>query len=388
MPLTTIPSVLLILAASVLLGEIFQRVGLVKVAAELLAGIILGPSFLGLILVTQQIAGIMSVCLFFIMFSIGFELTTEALRPHIFRGSFLSFASFVVPIIPSFFIANLFNSSSLTENFSVVLSLSVPSISIISVMLLNLGLVRTSIGQLVLSSVTITDVVAFTLLALIGKNVYNALITLTYVIIVILAFSTFDSFVNKNQELFRKTFTGLTSGGVSENLYFATVLIIGLGIASVFQFFGISYILGAFFAGLVFHEGLIGKESFGRISRSLSRLNDAFFIPVYFGFAGAEAVIKRTVSSVLVTLSLSFVVLATSFTATWLLSYFLLKQRRAALVSLILNGRGAVGIIIATLALGSGMISADSYSVAIVGITIISLVVSFLLKSSAKEQKT
>ena len=91
--------ILLVLAVSVFVGEIFAQLRLPPVAGQLLSGIIMGPTVLGVISSNDQLQAISELSLFFIVFLIGFEMNIETLRRHIPHGLLLTVTSFVIPLM-------------------------------------------------------------------------------------------------------------------------------------------------------------------------------------------------------------------------------------------------------------------------------------------------
>lgn len=58
-------NVVIILVAARVLGEIFQRIGLPSLVGELLAGIIIGPSILSLVLPNEGLTVLSELSVFF-----------------------------------------------------------------------------------------------------------------------------------------------------------------------------------------------------------------------------------------------------------------------------------------------------------------------------------
>jgi len=145
----------------------------------------------------------------------------------------------------------------------------------------------------------------------------------------------------------------------------------------------LSYIIGAFFAGLILHEELIGREAFGRLSRTFTRMNEGFFIPVFFGFAGMEAnLFGESYQSIgaLMVIVLASVIPSLLMTYGGVRRVLKFSGDDARDVAVILGGRGAVGIVIATVAMESGIIDMPAYSLAILGTMVISILVPLLIK--------
>jgi len=165
-----------------------------------------------------------------------------------------------------------------------------------------------------------------------------------------------------------------------EEISFAIVLICGLFTAALLEAIGVSYIIGAFLAGLIIHDGLIGRKPFREIANTLARMNRAFFIPLFFGFAGVEANFSLDHLSLLAPLG---ALIAVSIVPAYALTYLVAKRflrdgGSSRQVALVMGGRGAVGIVIASVALGDGLIDNTAYSLVVLGTLIVSLLVPVL----------
>jgi Kef-type K+ transport system membrane component KefB len=89
-----ITDILIVLAVALLLGELFERFRLPSVVGEILSGMIIGPSVLGLVVANDALSAISSIALFFIIFHIGFEMKTQMIKGRIRVASLFSLTSF------------------------------------------------------------------------------------------------------------------------------------------------------------------------------------------------------------------------------------------------------------------------------------------------------
>ena len=284
-----IVQVLIVLAAAVLTGEVFEQFRLPSVAGELLSGIVLGPTVLGLISTNDQIQAVSSLALFFVVFLIGFEMNTDSLRKRLKHGVAVSLSSFILPLIAVFGAMLFLLPFGSEPDLVAALAISVPSISIISVLVMQYRMLETEAGGIILSSVAISDIIAFIVLVGVSTPLINTISVIAYTAIFVVAFVATDLLLNRQPKTFRQ-FLGRAGGLVRrEDMSYAVLILVGLLVAAIFQAIGLSYILGAFFAGLIVKEGLIGRKAFQEVSATFARLNRAFFIPVFFGSAGLEA---------------------------------------------------------------------------------------------------
>jgi Kef-type K+ transport system membrane component KefB len=229
----------------------------------------------------------------------------------------------------------------------------------------------------------ISDIVAFVVLAAISQSVGDTLSLLAFVVVFVAAFAIIDWGLNARVEAFLRILRGSSRVLKRENLSYAVLIIAGLLVSLIFQSVGLSYIIGAFFAGLILHEGLVGREAFGRLIRTFTRMNEGFFIPVFFGFAGMEA---NLFGASYLSIGALLVIILATVAPSLLLTYSGVRRLLKASgddardVAVMLGGRGAVGIVIASVALQNGIIDPSAYSLAILGTVVISVLVPLLIK--------
>ena len=375
--------ILIILTAAIISGEIFEQLNLPGIAGQLLSGLVLGPSLLNIITYNNEISGITSIAIFFIVFLIGIEMNTDVLMMHFKKAFTLSIVSFIIPFVIELFLLIHILNIGVTETSIIALATVIPSISIISILVKKYSLMKRDIGKIIISSVVISDIIGFIILSYFS-NASNGLssVLLPLLLLLILYFG-FDYIINKNKWAFRKFLNIIWMKFRSTHFSYAFLIIFGLLVSMVFNSIGISYIIGAFFAGLIINKGIIGNEYFGNVSRTLNRINDSFFIPIFFGAAGLEAVIAYSNISLMLEI-LIFVFIA--FIIAYILSFKLAKsiidkkeKDRSRKVAGIISGRGAVGIAIAVIALNEGLINQGAYSIIITTSVVVSIIAGILL---------
>jgi len=362
-------------------GELFERFRLPSVVGEILSGILIGPSLLGWVVANDPLRAISSVALFFIIFHIGFEMKTQMLHGRLRAASLFSFTSFIIPLILTTISAMFFFPFGTTENFILSLAIAVPSLSIVSVLIWQYKLLKTTTGQIILASVTISDVLAFIFLASIVRPIESTLAVYSEIAIFIIGFIILDTLLNRKPAVFQN-FLVRSSKFKRQDFAFAFLIVIALLVAAIFQNIGLSFILGAFFAGLIVHDGLIGRKPCDKISQTLSNMNNIFFVPIFFGFAGVEVALagidylSYVGLAVLITLALGMGVLLTYLVSKKILHKVDVVPKQLAGI---LGGRGAIGIVIASVAFGEGFLSDSGFSLVIIATLIIALLIPFLV---------
>ena len=150
-------------AAPFVLG-MFAAVRLPSVVLEIVAGIVIGPSLLGIVKVDQAIEVIVVIGLGFVLFLAGLEIEFEKLRGRVLRLTALGFAvSFVIAVVVGFGLS----AAGLVETpLLVAIILCATSLGVIVPVLKDSGEISSSFGQLIVSAATIADFGAIILLTL------------------------------------------------------------------------------------------------------------------------------------------------------------------------------------------------------------------------------
>ena len=379
-----ITEVLIILALSIVIGEIMESRGFPNVVAAMIVGIILGPAVLNYISPNPVLAGISDISLFFIVLLIGVEVTTELLTKYNKTSTSLSVGSFGIPFLLMIAFSVLIYNLQIKEAIILSLSISIPSISIVSVLLLRYNLLSREGGMRILASVVISDVLAFIILSSLinTSEIYFKLIAITVFIFLLLLL---DRYMRKNGERSKLFFEKLRAKDRGEQLIFAAIIIWGLFVSRIFEELGFTFILGALFSGMIINDVIIGPELIGIIKRTLTRINDSFFIPIFFTIAGLGVVIPPEKYYGLL-LGMVIITVVAGGLPNFLTSRIFLTDLKSTTTMAILGGRGAVGVIIATFALSEGLITNNIYSIAIVGTIMVSLIMPPLI--SKEDRKT
>lgn len=380
---TILYQVLLLLFAAVIAGELFRHMGFPSVAGELLSGIIVGPAVLGLVSSSQELSPLAFVSLFFIIYQLGFDAKTEKLKKYVTKGLTVAMTSFVIPLVIIMIISSMVFSFGTVQNFVLALAVSVPSISVISVLVRETGIQEKESGHLILASIVIVDIVSFIILAAITRTITDTVRIVLFTVVFILAFLAVDYFISLNlggtRRLFRKL-AGIVKG---EEMAYATLILTGLIVSELFQVMGLVYVLGAFFAALIVHEEVIGIKLFEKVSKTMHSMNEAFFAPFFFGYAGSEVVLMGDgLNRILAISGIALLVVAISVALTYYGTSRFLPHNGGSrrTVSFIMSGKGSVGIIIANVALDAGIISYTTNSLVIIATIVGSLAVTIFLR--------
>ncbi|MCI4365217.1 MAG: cation:proton antiporter [Thermoplasmata archaeon] len=360
----------LLLTLAVLVGELCNRIGQVALVGQLMVGVVLGPTllgpFLGISGTSASFSGLLTVATFFILLMAGLAVSPEQIWDTGISSLLLGIAIFLVPFLSGAAVVYvLYPNLSTTTSLFIALTISITALPVLAIMLREFGLMKTRFGTFLLNSSVINELAAVTAFAVLlsittsGDSSFNAVaisvatvaLFLTTVLSIHMALRTlrhvrlWDRLVNR----FRETWRSREAG-------FALLIVMGLGAALYSQFLGLTFVVGAFYSGL-----LVTPESAGaREHRSISFLFEAvtwgFFIPLFFALVGFNTDFRTLFSTPLAVVlfaSLCLFALMSKIAMGALVTRSLRWSRQESLAAgWLLTSRGAVELAMATILLG------------------------------------
>lgn len=137
---------------------------------------------------------------------------------------------------------------------------------------------------------------------------------------------------------------------------FTMLLIAALGYAVFAEMMGLHFILGAFLAGMFFHEKVVAVDVYERVEQQMSGITRGFLAPIFFVSVALhlDFVAVRQVPVFLVILIV--LAIASKLVGSGLPAYWAgLSKRESMMVGVGMSGRGAVELIVAGVALQAGL---------------------------------
>ncbi|MDP8888078.1 MAG: cation:proton antiporter [Thermoproteota archaeon] len=129
-------SIIIILVAARILGEVFQRIGQPPLVGELLAGLIIGPSILGLVHPSIDLHVLSNLAVFFLMFLAGLEMDPREIRRAGGSAIVISIVAFLIPLLSGTGTSLLFGLTTVQSLFmGLLLSITAVPVSAIVLML-------------------------------------------------------------------------------------------------------------------------------------------------------------------------------------------------------------------------------------------------------------
>lgn len=292
--------VAIILLSTKILGLISKRVHLPAVVGSLLAGVILGPSFLNIISLEGD-AGIFieyaaEIGVIFLMFSAGLGTDLSELKENIVASAVTAILGVIVPLIGGtvayivFFSPDLSNYNELLKSFFVGVVLTATSVSITVETLRELGKLKGKVGTTILGAAVIDDILGIVVLTVIMSlkdptvkpaTVFGKIV-LYFIFLAVIGF------------LVMKLQTVLESQGQRRR-----VAIFSVAFALILSYvsevvFGIADITGAYFAGLMLCYTRVEPY----IDRKIEIESYMFFSPIFFASVGLKVQVNGMTAAV------------------------------------------------------------------------------------------
>lgn len=292
--------VAIILLSTKILGLISKRVHLPAVVGSLLAGVILGPSFLHIISLEGD-GGIFieyaaEIGVIFLMFSAGLGTELSELKENIVASAVTAVLGVIVPLIGGtvayivFFNPNLNNYNELLKSFFIGVVLTATSVSITVETLRELGKLKGKVGTTILGAAVIDDILGIIVLTVIMSlkdptvkpvTVF-AKIGLYFIFLAVIAF-----FIMRLKTLLEK------QGQKRRVAIFSVAFALILSYISE-TVFGIADITGAYFAGLMLCNTRIEPY----VDRKIEIESYMFFSPIFFASVGLKVQVNGMTAAV------------------------------------------------------------------------------------------
>ena len=390
-------SIVIILVSARILGEVAQRFHQPALVGEILAGIILGPSLLLIVVPNEDLAVLSELAVFFLMFLAGLEMHPEEIKKAGKSAIIISTIAFVLPLLGGVGISLLFQLNTIQAMFMGLL-LSITAVPVSAIILMELGIIRTRLGNAVMTSAVINDIFSLVILSIILQlNNIDNLGQMNYTAIgfSVINIGSFVGGIFMIDLLFRKTshwlpkrISPLFSKMKTKEAAFGMLLITTITISLVAQEAGLHFIIGTFFSGLIVYKQIIGKKNFDRVYGIVSAISFGFFAPIFFALIGIQFNAQSLLNAMPLFLSLLAVAIIGKV-AGGSLGARLAKFNREQCLSIgfLMNGRGMVELVIASIGFSAGILDIKLFSVA-VAIGVITTIMAPVLARSFIERST
>jgi Kef-type K+ transport system membrane component KefB len=369
-------SVVIILVATRLLGEFTQRLRLPPLVGELAAGIIIGPYVLKLVTPDESLNVISDLGVFFLMLLAGLQMDPREIRKAGLRGGILSIIAFSLPYVGGFGIAALFGLGMLQSMF-VGLLLSITAVPVSTIVLMQFGILETKLGNTVITAAVINDIFSLVVLSIVlqlhGANGAEVNIMETTINSVI-KISLFIGGIFLVDILFRKANVWFQRRGTyffeklhTKEAAFGILLTSTILVSVIAQVvIGLHFIIGTFFSGLIVYKEIIRKENFERVYGIISAISFGFFAPIFFAVIGININMDSIANNLPFFIVLAIVAVVTKVGGGYIGSRLIKFSKDESLaIAFLMNGRGMVELVIASIGFSSGIIDSTIFSITV-----------------------
>ncbi|MFL5490868.1 MAG: cation:proton antiporter [Gemmatimonadales bacterium] len=356
-----------ILVAAKLLGELAERIGQPAVLGELLAGVLLGGSVLGIVPTTGAPGEVVHVLAELGVVLLLFEIGLETDLREMFRAGPASLAVATVGVVLPFFFGFIYwayvphaasgGSTDLTTTAIFVgATLTATSVGITARVLSDLRKMNTLEARIIIGAAVIDDVLGLVILSVVsGLAAGAAIAPLSILRIFTVAVGFLVVAVLAGRFLAPKLFDLVVRMRVRYVLLVAAIAFV-LGLSAVAAMAGSALIIGAFAAGLI----LSGTNQFDTIEREVRPVG-SILTPIFFVSVGASVNVRlldpsREGASGLLGVALVLTVLAIAgkVAAGWAAPW---TQFRRVVVGVGMVPRGEVGLIFADMGRRAGILN-------------------------------
>lgn len=353
---TTLSHIFVVVVLAKLAAEVAERIALPIVVAEIVAGIIIGPSLLDLVGGDEVLRVLGELGVVLLLLEVGLEMELVQLI-RVGRASLLvATIGVALPFAGGYAAGIMFGESQTTAIF-LGASLTATSVGITARVFSELRALARIEARTVLGAAVADDVLGLVILTVVMKIVTEGSVSpLQVVAVLALAVLFLGMSLAVGRRLGPPLFA--TVRRVSRSSGTSTALSLGfaLGFAVLAGAAGLAPIVGAFVAGL----SIAGSDHAERMRRELAPLGH-IFIPVFFLQIGIDARIGEFLHPSV--LALGGVLLLVAITGKLLAAAGALgSSGDKVMIGLGMIPRGEVGLIFAGLGLRSGVLGPESYA--------------------------
>jgi Kef-type K+ transport system membrane component KefB len=343
------------LGAAKLFGALAQRVGQPAVLGELVAGVVLGGSVLGVVDPTEETIHLLAeIGVVILLFAIGLETDLGELVRVGGVSTVVAAVGVVLPFVLGYAVCRLLGLANLAA-IVVGASLTATSVGITARVLSDLGRLQDAEGQVVLGAAILDDVAGLVVLTIVmgltgGREVTVASVAATAALAV--------GFLAATLVLGRLAvprLIGLADRVELPGMATSLAIVLAFGLAWLADRAGSALILGAFAAGLLLARTPLMRE----VEHGIAALGQ-FFVPIFFVAVGA-AVDVRMLNPLdpagRTTLLVGGLLIAAAVAGKFLAGYApFWFQGRKDVVGVGMIPRGEVGLIFAQMGLAGGVL--------------------------------
>lgn len=347
----------IMLAAAKLMAEIFERLKQPAVVGEILAGVIIGPSLLGWVVPSEIINILAEFGVIFLLFQVGLETKPQSIFTVGKRALVVGALGVILPFVAGYFIAVAWGGS-FVESMFIGAAMVATSVGITARVLGGMGLLDVPTARIILGAAVIDDILGLIILSLVSAVSQGGVsyIGLAKTAAAAILFTIFVALVgsriiNRLAPFIQRLHLG------KPFFTLGLILCLGLSVASIYV--GVAAIIGAFLAGMALAEATEENRKMHQMTTGVTEFLVPFFL-VNIGMQLNLAVFRDT-SVIIFAVLLTVIAVITKFVGCGLGAWGM-SRREMAQVGIGMVPRGEVGIVVAQIGLGLGVIGQSFFA--------------------------
>jgi Kef-type K+ transport system membrane component KefB/nucleotide-binding universal stress UspA family protein len=395
----------LLLVVGRLMGEAAQRIGQPSVMGQLIGGLLLGPSFFGLLWPSAQhaifpadavqksmIDAVSELGILMLLLLTGMETDLQLVRRVGRAAIAVSVAGVAIPFACGFALGELLPAEYLPNPAARLVTaiflgtaLSISSVKIVAVVVREMNFMRRDLGQIIVASAILEDTIGWVIIAMAFGLAAAGTFNFWTVGRAVVGTGLFmlASFTLGRRLVFR-LIRWANDNFKSEFPVITTILVIMAVMALITQLIGVNTVLGAFVAGILIGQSPILTR---HIDEQLRGLIVALFMPVFFGIAGLNADLTVLSSPALAALAVGLIAIAS---IGKFLGAFIggtlggLSRAESLALGCAMNARGSTEVIVASLGLSTGLLTQNLFTLIVTMAVVTTMVMPTMLRWSLK----
>jgi Kef-type K+ transport system membrane component KefB len=372
--LTIFFELLLVLVLARLFGEGAVRLGQSAAMGELLAGIglaglalVLGPKlpFFTNLIHSDAFQAAATVGIFSLMLMAGIELKPSEIAEHSVGAFFVALGGALVPLGLGIALGLAMlpeSDARLMQALLIGVALAITAIPASVRILGDLGLLNAPVGRIIIAAALFDDVLGLLMLAVLTALLNTGAIPGPWDLVMLMAKVAlfFAVTVGLGVHAYPRVSRGLETLQATA-LEFSVIIAVALIYGVLAEVLGMHWIMGAFMAGLFFEPERVGIRAYNGIKLIFGGVTAGFFGPVFFASIGARIDFSSLTAAPGFLVALILFAFLGKFIGAGLPAYWSgLGQRDAIAVGVGMSSRGAVELVVLSIAVEAGIIATTS----------------------------
>ena len=383
--------IITIIIAARILGWLFKKIGQPTVIGEIVAGIILGPSFVGLyfpgfsaaIFPVQSLGNLQflsQIGLILFMFMVGMELDMKTLKSKAQEAVVISHASIIIPFALGMGLAYFIYTSFAPQGIQFLsfalflgIAMSITAFPVLARIVHERGIHKTKLGAIVITCAAVDDITAWCILAAViaivkagsfGSSIYVILMAVGYVLFM---FYGVKPFLKRVGDLYPSR-ENMSKPIVA--IFFLTLIMSSYATEMI----GIHALFGAFMAGTIMPDNMKFRNI---LIEKIEDVALVLLLPLFFVFTGlrTETGLLNDLFLWKITGLIILVAVTGKFIGSALAAKFVGQNWRDSLsIGALMNTRGLMELVVLNIGYDLGVLSPKIFAMMV----IMALVTTFM----------